>query len=397
MNKKNRIVFSGMLFIFLLTTGSCVTSVSPKLNPDDSKPLLVVEGQITDQEGPFRVKLTTTVGVSDTAVPKPVLNADINIIDDQGHTFRLYGSSNGIYETAEKNLKGIPGNKYTLMVTTAEDGFQYTSMPVLMQEVPDIDSLYFEEVTHPRITQGIVYEDTWLNVLLNAHDPAGKTRYWRWEYEETWEVNLVADEVKVYHNPNDPRDNDWHMMSKYDIKKILCWTTRPTAYIVVANTANNPVDELKAFIVRSLGPGEARLHIRYSILIKQYSIEADLYNYWKLLRDVNENSGGIYSKIPAPVFGNITCCDGAGKALGYFAASSVKEKRLFISRSEHHVETHNVNLGCGYYTYGVPPMVQKIWFGAYSGPGGGYIDTYTSSKDCADCTMYATNVKPSFW
>jgi hypothetical protein len=205
---------------------------------------------------------------------------------------------------------------------------------------------------------------------------------------------MIFDPVKVYGDPGNPLIFDLAQVSKIDDKKI-CWVTKTAASIVVTNTVKNQADEIKDFIVQSIGPNEAKLHIRYSILVKQYSIDADLYNYWKLMKDVNENPGGIYSKIPTPVFGNITCCDGANKALGYFAASSVKEKRLFINRSDHHMETININEGCTYFSYDVPPAQQKIFFGTYVKFS--EVKVYTSSKGCADCTLFGTNVKPSFW
>ena len=394
MNQKNRIIYySGLLFISLLTIGSCVTPITPQLNVNDSKPLLVVEGQITDHAGPFRVKLTNTVPINDLSKPAPVLNAEVNIVDDQGHLFQLYGGSNGIYETAEKNLKGVPGNKYTLTITTLEDNMQYTSTPVLMQEVPDIDAVYFQQVKQPRITQGLTYEDNWINILLDTHDASNSNKFWRWEFEETWEVNMLADPVKVNHSPLYPENFSMEFIAPVDNKKI-CWITQPSASIVVASTVKNPVDVIKGFLVQAIGPGDARLHVRYSILVKQYAIDQDLYNYWNQLKDVNENSGGIYNKIPAPVYGNITCCEGTGKALGYFAASSLREKRIFITRSDHQMETININSGCTYFSYDVPPSQQKIYFGpdVLSGQR-----AYTSSAGCADCTLYGTNVKPSFW
>ena len=185
-NKKYRITYFSSLIILMLAAGSCETPFTPKLNAEDSKPLLVVEGQITDQEGPFTVKITTSLPVNVIGTPPPQLNADVHIIDDQGHTFSLFLTGNGNYETAEKKLKGIPGNKYTLNITTLTDGRQYTSMPVLMQEVPDIDSLYFEVVSHSLVTQGKAQEANWLNILLDAHDTTGNTKYWRWEYVETF-------------------------------------------------------------------------------------------------------------------------------------------------------------------------------------------------------------------
>jgi hypothetical protein len=393
MNQKNRIIYSSLLFIFLLSAGSCVTPITPQLNVNDLKPTLVVDGQITDQAGPFRVKLTKTVPVSDLDSSKPVLNAEVSIIDDQGHSFQLNGNSDGIYETEKKNLKAIPGNRYTLTITTLEDGLRYTSTPALMQAVPDIDTVYFEEITHPRITQGVAYEDTWLNILLNTHDTSENTKYWRWEFEETWELNMVTDPVKVDHSLQYTENYSWIFVLPIDNKKI-CWVTKPSASILVASTAKNSVDELKGFIVQSIGPQDTRLHIRYSILVKQYSLDQCSYNYWNQLKDVNENSGSLNTKIPAPVFGNITCCEGTGKALGYFAASSVKEKRIFINRSDHHLETININSECTYFDYNVPPTQQKIYFGPDVISGS---PVYTSTTGCADCTLYGTNVKPPFW
>ena len=112
------------------------------------------------------------------------------------------------------------------------------------------------------------------------------------------------------------------------------------------------------------------------------------------MNKVSENSGGIYEVIPAPVFGNITCSNGTKKALGYFSASSVKQKRLFIESSEHNVETVRVNDGCFYFDYSVPPWVQHMIFGTDILTG---TIVYTYTEFCGDCTSYGTNVKPSFW
>jgi hypothetical protein len=333
MKRKNRIIYFGLLIVLLLATGSCVTHFTPDLRKEDSKPFLVVDGQITDKEGPFSIKLTQSAPVSDTDQPLPVDHAEVNIIDDQGHSYHLYNYGRGIYTTREKKLKGVPGTTYTLIITTPEDGRQYTSTPVLMQEVPDIDSVYFEQVQYPRITEGKPYNENWVNVLVDAHDSSGLIKYWRWDYVETYGV------VKPVPYPPGAVS--------------ICWTTSSSASILVASTAGKPVNELKGFIIRSIGPGRCELSAGYSILIKQYSVNQDIYNYLKKLRDINETPGGIYSKIPEPVFGNISCCDSTGKALGYFTASSVKERRFNIKRSDNYQTDVNCdNVNCTSY---VPP------------------------------------------
>ena len=376
---------------FLVTLNSCLEPVTPELNSTDLEPLLVIEGQITNEEGPFRVKLTTSIPVNVMYYPVPVLGADVLIYDDKVNIFILEGDQNGWYETADKKLKAIPGSTYTLSVTTRE-GIQYESTPVLMQEAPDIDSLYFEEVLNTRLEDNLAYDETWLNILLDSDDPGGMIKYWKFGFTETWEVNMLTDSVPVAHSVDSPGIT-LENISVSDEKKV-CWVTKPSGSILITSTANNPENRIKKFKIRSLGPGEDKLHVRYSILVKQTPVSKELYDFWKKLMDTNQNAGGIYEKIPAQVFGNIICCDDHSRALGYFSASAIKEKRLFIDRTDHHVQTVSAYKGCVYFDYVMPPWVPKSYFGTESGTG---IKVYCHADYCADCRAYGSNVRPDFW
>jgi hypothetical protein len=376
----------------ILTVGSCVEPIVPVLNENDTESVLVVDGKITDEEGPFRIRLTKSVKVDVLYYLDPVLNADVRIFDNKGNYFQLYSMDYGWYETENKNLRGIVGNSYTLSVTTY-DGIQYESSSVLMSEVPDIDSVYFEEVTRTRLENKQGIDETWADILIDTHDPEGNVRYWYYEFEETWEVKMLTT-VEVEHNPPGTFSNKSFESVLISNEKNVCWVTKPSSSVLIANTASSPVDELKGFPVQSLGPSTDKLHIRYSILVKQSAINRELYDFWKQLKDVNEDSGGLYEKLPAQVFGNITCCGGTGKALGYFSAMSVKSKRLFIEKTAHHVKTESAYAGCSYYDYPPLPYVPRSFFGTIIGSG---MEVYCSSDYCADCRTEGTNVKPDFW
>ncbi len=392
MSYQSKYIFFALIISLLLSFESCVEPVTPMLNVSDTESVLVVEGQITNEVGPFRVKLTKSIPVDVNYYSQPELDADVRIDDDKGNTFQLLGDNSGLYETVDKNLIGVTGNTYSLSIRTA-DGMQYESTAELMQEVPDIDTVYFEEVKHPRIGNGLTYEDNWLNILLDSHDSKEINKYWRYEFEETWQVSMLTDRVIVQHNAGNAADFSFERISIND-KKRDCWITKPSSSILLASTVNSPADKIKGFIVESIGPGDARLHIGYSILVKQYSLNRDQYSFWKQLMDANENLGGIYSKVPAPVYGNITCCDGKTKALGYFAASTVKEKRLFINPSEHNVETVSAFQGCTYFDYSLPDWIPKSYFGTIVGTN---TKVYSYGDFCADCNASGTNVKPDFW
>jgi len=376
-------------FSIMLSLGSCVEPITVHLNDDDAEPLLVVDSKITDEEGPFIVKLTTAVPVDVMYYPEPVLNADVQIKDDHGNVYQLYDYNYGRYETLEKNLKGIPGYSYRLNITTP-DGVHYESAAVTMQEGPEIDNVYTEEVKRTSFEEGEANEETWLNILLDAHDPEGAVKYWYFEFEETWEVRLLTDDVLVDHGvPGEPAIYTRETVS-VSPENITCWVTMSSSSVLVTSTVNSPVDEIKRFQLQSLGPGEDRLHIGYSILAKQSSISLEQYDYWKQLMDANENVGGIYDKIPSRVHGNIMSSDGKIHALGNFSAMSVKKKRLFIDKYDHHVETVSAYYNCAYKLYS---LIQIPFFGFIEGTN---IAVYCNSLFCADCRDYGTNIKPAF-
>ena len=124
-------------FISLIMTGimifgliGCVDPYKPVLDEDDAANLLVVEGMITDETGPFSIRLTSAIPVyhyrNILENSLPVTGAEVQIIDDKGNVFLLFEKKPGWYETEEQDLEGIPGNTYTLMVHTPDEK-QYQS------------------------------------------------------------------------------------------------------------------------------------------------------------------------------------------------------------------------------------------------------------------------------
>ena len=388
-------IFIGLLSLSLtLSIGSCVEPVVPELDENDTQGILVVDGIVTDQEGPFIVRLSTSIPVNALYTNNPVLYADVRIFDNAGNSYNLYGDQYGVYKTEDQTLRGIPGRSYTLSVTTP-DGLQYESSSVLMQEAPEIDSLWFEEVTHTRLLENTPTEEKWLNIRLDSHDPAGMTRYWYFSFEETWEIRLPAENVPVEHSSPGSPSNITREIISADPAKLVCWVTKPSSSVLIASTVNSSEDRIKNFPLNSIGPGTDKLHIRYSLLARQSAISREQYEFLKQLRDINENSGGMFDQMPGRLFGNISCCgSGSGSsALGYFSAMQVHEKRIFVDNIEHHVETVSAYHGCLYYSF-MHPMVPNYYFGDISGGGG---EIYSSTEYCSDCRDYGTNVKPDFW
>jgi hypothetical protein len=139
------------------------------------------------------------------------------------------------------------------------------------------------------------------------------------------------------------------------------------------------------------------------MLVKQYSLSQDEYNYWEKLKNVSQNVGGLYDVTPMTISSNIKCMNNPDEIiLGYFSVSAVSQKRLFIK--ERFQGIPNFYYSCpGDTVYGGPNVPIEglgsyVWViidQSYSLTNPYRVVTY--SKECADCTTRGTTTRPSFW
>jgi len=133
----------------------------------------------------------------------------------------------------------------------------------------------------------------------------------------------------------------------------------------------------------------------YSLLVKQYALTESAYSYWEQLRINSNEQGGLYSKQPLAIKGNLRNVKHPDQpVLGFFSASSMKSKRIFIRNVEDLVldfesyctPEENLNFK------DVTPQEYPLYF-LITGHG-----LYGLSLACYDCIyMGGVNIKPSYW
>ena len=125
------------LNIFLICT-VCLLGCDKEINLslDKNTSMFVIEANITDQAGPYFVKLTKTIAVTDKNIFPVVTNASVTIADNLGEKDTLLYTKDGIYQTTK--LRGKYGNTYYLEVQV--DGQKFTAQSTMPQKVA-LDSL----------------------------------------------------------------------------------------------------------------------------------------------------------------------------------------------------------------------------------------------------------------
>lgn len=153
------------LFLVLLSS-SCEKVVNLKYK--NNQPRIVIAGNITDQPGPYFVRVTQSVNLTATNADPTIDNAEVSISDDAGNSETLSPQGNGIYSTAL--LKGVPGRIYTLSVQTA--GGSYLAQSTMPQPVL-FDSVKTEEIVSAGEKQ--------YNLIPVYRDPLEKGNNYRFE------------------------------------------------------------------------------------------------------------------------------------------------------------------------------------------------------------------------
>ena len=366
-----------VLMSLLVLSNSCITPFIPKTNED--KKILVVEGLVTDQPDTTIIKLSKSLPLGTSSISSPVQGCLVTISDDLGNTFVLTETIGGTYVTDPSEFQGRIGRIYTLHISTNSDNnnLSYQSSPVEMKYVPPIDSLFYEKVTIQE-NNGTVSQEG-CQVLLNTHDPGNQTKFYRWEYSETWEFMLP-----------------------YTVPNQVCWLYNNSDIINIKNTSALDEARINRYALNFISNLTDRLRIKYSILVKQYSLNEEEYQYWEKLQNITEQVGSLYDLTPSSIPSNVYCLNDPNEnVLGYFSVSASTSKRLFIKDHFAGIYTPYTNGVCIDDTiFGSGPIQSLntfVWVIVDQPfPPPGYKVT-TRVRGCYDCTVRGTNVPPSFW
>lgn len=152
-----------LIFIALVFTG-CEKIVELKYKGNQSR--IIIEGNISNEAGPYFVKITKSISLLDTGTYPSIDNAIVTISDDAGNSDTLTPQKNGMYRTT--TLIGAAGRTYTLTVNAEEQ--VYTAQSTIPQQVT-FDSIKIEQV--------IFAGDTERNIIPVYKDPIEKGNNYR--------------------------------------------------------------------------------------------------------------------------------------------------------------------------------------------------------------------------
>lgn len=374
-----------MLIIFSALTLSLVTCRQPYAPPAITTPnrFLVVDGFINlspNSVTTFNLDRTRNLGDSTTA-GIPELNAQISVIGSGGNSYALTDRlRTGVYTSNSITLDLT--QQYHIAITTS-DGLQFSSDPVPCEITPPIDSIFWRQPND-------------LTINVSTHDPTGNTHYYRYDYNETWEHDSQLEAIYGV------ADDTMYAVDSSN-QKHRCWTTDTSANILLATSSALRQDIIDSFNLVTLPNGDQKITKVYSILVRQYAITEDAYNFWLLIQKTTQDVGTLFDIQPTQLIGNIHCTSNpAVPVIGYISACTVQQQRIYIAESSLRNWIHNQAGIVGCDTVSIPFSFAHPF--AYNYPDTNYAPYYfdgsalvLASAVCLNCLLFGgTNIRPPF-
>jgi hypothetical protein len=370
--------------VLALLVSSCIEPFHAEI--DDEPKLISIEGSLIKGSPRQRVVVSRTTSLSNPRF-NPVQNCIVRVVGEDNKVFTYEEHSDGVYSLIIPDDELIPGRKYKLHILTP-DGDEYESESVVLQKGVEIDSLYYN--IEERVESYTGNELNGLQFYADIEASDSVSRFFRWKIEETYEYTSAGPIDFYYYDLTfDPviPDDIWGLYR--------CWLTEEIQGIFLSSTINLASNEKKRIPLHYVSTETDRLKIQYSLLLHQYPVDEDAYNYFVQNKTATEGSGELYTRQPQQPLTNIFNVNNPDeRVLGYFWLSSRSSKRIIIKRPDglmvrnHFYPTQPFSME----DHGTGPFPLYIMLDEASGT------RITGSPYCFDCRRRGgTTTRPDYW
>jgi len=322
------------LAVLTLTLIGCTEIYVPDIETD--KHILVVEGLVTDGEGPFHVKLTEALSYdSDSnARTKFIPNAKMTLLESEGSVFELTHIGFGVY-SLPATFRAKVGHSYVLRIVTIDKNI-YESNPQTLLPPETFDSIHTSiaviKSKNEAFLQKIYCYDIRVDLFhaVSAANPSPLCRF---------ESNVVTHYDYQYSLEVDPKTDTFPSWGW----SVHAWKTTPlderTNLTEERAKSSNPciLDHFLCNIPYGLQNYGIYLipeyaNITYYFRFNQYTLNEDTYQFYKQANSQLAASGKLFDPISSQLYGNMKCVtDSTRIVLGLFEVSSVTKSAYVVS------------------------------------------------------------------
>ncbi|HEY9115225.1 MAG TPA: DUF4249 domain-containing protein [Bacteroidales bacterium] len=307
------------ILIFLASLlASCTDLYWPEI--DKYEGALVVDGMLTNEPGPYTIRLQTTTPLRSPAI-KPLSDAEVMITDELGNIEFFHETESGVYTNNSPDFQGKIGHSYQLTVAIADNKTYISSWEKLPPPI-EINSVY-AEIEYHEVAEDETYPG--YQFYIDTDEASTDTTYLLWRAESTYKYKSTFQIFFYY-------DGNLHPFSDFDSLQ-TCYLTNPVPMLNTYKLVNSDENKVNRFPLFFVSTEDKKLSIRYSALVKQLSLTETTYNYWSSLQKQEDIQGSLYTNQPYQIRGNMKNLESDDEpVMGCFLVAGISQKRIFVDR-----------------------------------------------------------------
>ncbi|NOT76007.1 MAG: DUF4249 domain-containing protein [Cyclobacteriaceae bacterium] len=334
-----RIKFRWLLVFVLLS--ACVDHLDITL--PEVQPIMIIEGKITDDPGPYTVLISKGVSLEDDSLLRvPIERAKIKLYDDLGNSEDMVENTPGEYMSTGV-IRGQIGHSYHIGVEMA-DGGVFISEPDLLSPVGEIEAIKYEFEARSIERPYIVEPANIFKIFVDAKAIPGDKNYVRWKFTGTYKV-ITRPELHTYYlqgvRISDPRPCSGYVVrpGSSQIVKVdectccTCWITEYESTPHLSDGQFISGDSYKNVRIGDVQISTESFFEKYLVEAEQMSLSKNAFEFFSLVRKQKSEPSNIFQAPMGNIAGNISSSNSQIPYIGIFWATSIKTRSIYIERS----------------------------------------------------------------
>ncbi len=379
-----------LLVIFI--SDGCVDKLNVDLGDRAILPV-VINGFISDQPGPYIVKIRKSFKIDAVGLYEPPISAKkVTIIDNIGNQEVLSEMGAGIYKTDSAGIRGVSGRAYKLIVELF-NGRIYESIYDTLPFPAKLDTVYAKYKTTSNLNGGMDFS---FDVYLDASTSLLTSYYFNWKFNATFKLethpelenpptapcsytdidcqgcsvcNLLAkcSGLRNFGTPSNP-----NFIRIAPCSCCTCWYTFSNESPILSDYQFFQSGQFKGIKVGSILLDDYIIQGKIYAEVNQFSLTRHAYLFYKAIRDQKDGATSLFQPPSGRIPSNFIQVSGSQEpVIGLFYSTSVNTRRLVITKDD---------VPFGGYPFSQVPL-------------------RSINRSCLAVELYpnATTTKPSFW
>lgn len=328
-------------FLLILFSVACVDQIDYDFG-DDNPEGIVVDGYISDQPGPYTVKITRPFDIQSKLSFRTALSArKVTVADNLGNEEVLTEVQQGIYKTSPTGIRGAVGNAYRLKVEL-KDGRIYESIPDTIVPTGRVDTIFHE---FRRITFDSVAKPT-LDVYFNASIGNGAKSKFMWNLVGTYKVDTnpeLYDTICAEGRcPKPLRCSGYQIaQNQTDLEYFgpctccTCWVNFFNVDPIVSDNLVVEGEMFKKVRATYIPVNQWTFKYRVHLEVRQLSLSERAFAFWRAAKAQRSAVTSLFQPVNGRIPSNFVQVAGTpGEVQGIFFATAISSKMTYINRDD---------------------------------------------------------------